>query len=84
MYRLIVVFGDDLDDAKAEEFADKVATVADEFLGVPLTDDDSVTYILTYEPDVDSASSDEWLKTNVFREGVRGVIIPRPYAEKLQ
>lgn len=78
MYRLTLWF-DALDDVAAEAIVDKVAFVCDDVIGRPSTEADDVPYILLWEPA--EQNFEAWLRANVLRDGVRGVIVPRAYSE---
>jgi hypothetical protein len=78
MYRITVWLPLD-NDLAAEETAETLASALDAARGRPLTDDDEITYVLIWEPDEDDF--DAWVKEHLFREGVRGVIVPKAYSE---
>jgi hypothetical protein len=79
VYRCTVWYDAD-DDRHAEEVAHVIATACDETIGRPASDDHDITYVLLWEPAANDKDFDQWAKENLFREGVRGVILPRPYA----
>jgi len=83
VYRLTVWY-DAADDAAAEEVAEVVATACDEKIGRPASDEHDITYVLIWEPAPNDQDFEQWVRGNVLREGVRGVIIPRPFAGPLQ
>lgn len=67
------------DDLEAEEIAETLASACDAALGRPLTGEHDVTYVLIWEPDPEDF--DAWAKENLFKDDVRGVIIPSAYSE---
>lgn len=71
-------------DDQALEVCDQVATLCDQLLGRPATEDSKLTYVLTSEVDEDENDDDaqeRWLKENVLHPRVRGVIFPSPIGE---
>jgi hypothetical protein len=78
MYRYTVWLPLD-NDLAAEEMAETLASACDAAQGRPLTDEDNITYVLIWEPDEEDF--DAWAKENLFRDGVRGVIVPSAYSK---